>query len=1081
MTDRFVPISLPVLFRTIMSQLNDGHYFSIPQEVFYVPRNSVFETIQFGRALQTPIGPAAGPHTQLSPNITGAWLCGARYIELKTVQTLDELEFSKPCIDMQDEGYNCEWSQELRIHQSFEQYLDAWILIHLLEKHLGWEGSAKKTIFNMSVGYNLEGILKPNVQWFFEKMNDCSQELATKIEALAREFPWVSEVEIPGQISDNITLSTMHGCPPDEIEKIGMYLIREKGLHTIIKLNPTLLGPEMVRNILNEKCGFKTPVPDQAFEHDLKYPDAVKIISSLQQAADDRKVFFGLKLTNTLESSNFRNVFAEDQKQMYMSGKALHPLAVNLAAKIRKDFPEIDISFSAGADCFNIDELLACNLTPVTVSSDLLKPGGYARLSQYLENLKEKPDEKNFTGIAQLISENPAEKLKEYSASVANNPAYGKSLREPDIKTLRPLNYFDCIYAPCMSTCPAEQNIPLYMHYAAQGNWQKAFEVIMRTNPFPTITGTACDHECQSKCTRINYDSTLAIREIKRYVSAFENDETFIKTIPSNGMKAAIVGAGPAGLSCAWYLKLSGFDVDVYEENSAAGGMVRQTIPDFRMTESEIEGDIQRIISLGINVHYNTPVTGELFEELRKSGAFIFVGPGARNARKLNLPGEDAKGVEDPLKFLADFKKGKIKKLDAKDILIIGGGNTAMDVARTAKMFSGKDATVKIIYRRTIQDMPASAEEILGTRQEGVEMHELLAPQKIITENGRVKALECVRMKVDGYDDSGRQKVKPIEGEIITVTADMIIPAVGQFTNWDFAPEELMKPAKDGFTTGLDKVYIGGDARVGASNIISALADGRKAAEIIAKKAGVAFPEIFYDKKEKVSARELLVKKTRRIQSPITEHAADGHFKPIETHAAAKQEAERCLLCDEICNICVTVCPNFANQGFELQPVLYNLQKATKSKDGIITLEDGQVFEITQKYQIYNIADFCNECGNCNTFCPTMGAPYLDKPKIHLSKESWENADEGFRILKNGKEILYKDKENRIHKLSRNSDEESYTYETPDVVAKLSTETLRVESIQFAGSQEQSVSFEIAAIMHVLLSNIKELHPGNPG
>ena len=664
---------------------------------------------------------------------------------------------------------------------------------------------------------------------------------------------------------------------------------------------------------------------------------------------------------------------------------------------------------------------------------------------------------------------------------MADNPAYRKALREPNIKTLRPLNYFDCIYAPCMSTCPAEQNIPLYMHHTALGNRQQAFEVIMKTNPFPTITGTACDHDCQSKCTRINYDSTLAIREIKRYVSAFENDETFIKTIPSNGRKAAIIGAGPAGLSCAWYLKLSGFDVDVYEEKSAAGGMVRQTIPDFRMTEAKIEGDIRRIVSLGINVHYNTPVTLNLFEELRKSGAFIFVGPGARSSRKLNIPGEDASGVEDPLKFLADFKKGRNKKVDAKDILIIGGGNTAMDVARTAKLFSEKDARVKIIYRRTIQDMPASAEEILGTRQEGVEMHELLAPQKIITENGRVKALECVRMKVDGYDDSGRQKVKPIDGEVVIVKADMIIPAVGQFTNWDFAPKELMKPVKDGFATGLDKVYIGGDARAGASNIISALADGRKAAEAISKQAGVAFPEIFYDKKEKVSARELLVKKARRMRSPITEHAADGHFKPIETHSAAKQEAERCLLCDEICNICVTVCPNFANQGFELQPMLFNLQTAIRSKDGIITLEDGHIFEITQKYQIYNIADFCNECGNCNTFCPTMGAPYLDKPKIHLSEESWENADEGFRILNSGKEILYKDKENTIHRLIKNPEEDSYTFEKPDVVAKLSTETLRVESIEFAGSHEQSVSFEIAAIMHILLTNIKELHPGNPG
>jgi len=444
MTDRFIPLALPLLFKKIISQLNDGHYFGIQKELFYSSKNNRFDTVRFGQVLASPIGPAAGPHTQLSQNIVGAWLCGARYIELKTIQTLDELEVSKPCIDIQDEGYNCEWSQELRIPQSFEQYLDAWIIIHLLAKYLNWGDSAQKTIFNMSVGYNLEGILKPNVQWFFEKMNNCEVELKAKIDELAKDFPWVKDVEIPYQISNNITLSTMHGCPPDEIEKIGIYLIKERELHTVIKLNPTLLGPEKVRGILNESMGFKTPIPDQAFEHDLKYPDAINIIKNLQKAASEKGVFFGLKLTNTLESNNFRNVFGEDQKQMYMSGKALHPLAVNVAAKIRTDFPDIDLSFSAGADCFNIHELLACNLSPVTVSSDLLKPGGYGRLSQYLSNLSTVLDERGFASVKDLISDNPKEKLKSYSKEVVDNLRLKKSLREPNIKTLRPLNYFDC-------------------------------------------------------------------------------------------------------------------------------------------------------------------------------------------------------------------------------------------------------------------------------------------------------------------------------------------------------------------------------------------------------------------------------------------------------------------------------------------------------------------------------------------------------------------------------------------------------------------------------------------------------------
>jgi putative selenate reductase len=1072
MTDRFVPFALPALFRIIMDQLKAGHYMGIPRDVFYIPLNNKPEIQRFGQTLGTPIGPAAGPHTQLAQNIVGAWLCGARYIELKTVQTLDELEVSKPCIDMQDEGYNCEWSQELRIHQSFEQYLDAWIIIHLLAEYLKWDGAAGKTIFNMSVGYNMDGILKENIQWFFNKMNNCHEELTTKIDELSKFYPWVKSVHIPHRISNNITLSTMHGCPPDEIEKIGNYLIKEKGLHTIIKLNPTLLGAEKVRYILNEKLGYKTPVPNQAFDHDLKYSEAVSIIQNLTKTATTKGVFFGLKLTNTLESNNFRNIFSEDQKQMYMSGKALHPLAINLAAKIREDFPDIDISFSAGADCFNIEDILACNLSPVTVSTDLLKPGGYGRLSQYLCHL-DMLLYHNGISMQQLMTRNPAEKLHEYSQKTLENPSYKKALREPNIKTLRPLNFFDCIHAPCMTTCPGDQNIPLYMHHVANQNWQKAFEVIMQTNPFPNITGKACDHDCQSKCTRINYDSTIAIREIKHYVAGFDHDESFIQSRPSNGMKAAVIGAGPAGLSCAWYLKLAGFDVDVYEEKNAAGGMVQQIIPDFRMTEAEIESDISRIISKGVNIHFNTRMTTELFEKLQQSDAFIFVGIGATSSHKPGIPGEESIDVMDPLKFLSEYKSNPWKKTDAKNILIIGGGNTAIDVARTARRFADTHASVSIVYRRTLQDMPASEEEILAAMNEGITIKELLSPTQIITENGRVTGLQCVRMKIAGHEPSGRQKVQPMKGTHLTLETDMIIPAVGQHTAWDFVSKELMKPLNEGFLTGLERVYIGGDARAGASNIISAIADGRKAAEAIIKKAGIEFTENLPQEKEKATVKDLMISKANRILSNKT--TANGKTTKISSPAAARAEAERCLLCDEICNICISVCPNFANQSYKTNPTTYKLQSASQDKDGVVTLMEGPEFGITQKYQIYNIADFCNECGNCRTFCPTLGAPYQDKPKIHISDESWNAAQEGFRLNHWGTEkgIEYKDKQNNLYLLYINCRNGVITFKTPDATAQLHSDTLRIKSIRFVREGEKTVSMETAAIMHSILKGVQ--------
>ena len=244
MSDKFTTIPLKELVQIILHQLDTKQsFFGIPNELFFKPEaTDSFRSSQYEQLLETPIGVAAGPHTQLAQNILASWLTGARFIELKTIQTLDELEISKPCIDMQDEGYNCEWSQELKIHQSFDQYLNAWILIHILRDKFDWNTTADPcVIFNMSVGYNYEGILKDNVQWFFNKMGDASKELEEKIESIRSIYPNVINLDINPQISNNITLSTMHGCPSDEIEKIGEYLITEKKLHTAIKLNPKSL------------------------------------------------------------------------------------------------------------------------------------------------------------------------------------------------------------------------------------------------------------------------------------------------------------------------------------------------------------------------------------------------------------------------------------------------------------------------------------------------------------------------------------------------------------------------------------------------------------------------------------------------------------------------------------------------------------------------------------------------------------------------------------------------------------------------------------------------------------------------
>ncbi len=391
MSDRFHNIPIEKLLKWILEEEKQGRIFGIYKELFFTPgRNDPFKMKRYGKLLDTPIGVAAGPHSQLAHNIIASWLCGARYIELKTVQTLDEIEVVKPCIDMEDEGYNCEWSQELKIQDSFDEYLNAWIIIHLLKHKFGGNQNENGFIFNLSVGYDYAGILKPNVQWFFDKMNNCKFELENKLERISGLYPAVKSLNIHSCISDNITLSTMHGCPPDEIEKICSYLIKERKLHTAVKLNPTLLGAEKLRAILNDKLGYRVAIPDETFEHDLKFPDAIRIINSLSTKAKESGVQFGVKLSNTLESTNSTRWLPAKEKMVYTSGRALHPLTINLAAKLQSEFDgELDISFSAGVDAFNVSDTLGCNLKPVTVCSDLLKPGGYLRLTQYLEEIQE--------------------------------------------------------------------------------------------------------------------------------------------------------------------------------------------------------------------------------------------------------------------------------------------------------------------------------------------------------------------------------------------------------------------------------------------------------------------------------------------------------------------------------------------------------------------------------------------------------------------------------------------------------------------------------------------------------------------
>ncbi len=1081
MSDRFAPVPVAHLASWIFSELdNRGSILGIPTELFYQPDRSPVGLRRYGVLLETPVGVAAGPHTQLAQNLVAAWLCGARFLELKTVQTLDELDVSKPCIDADDATFNCEWSQELRLHESFNEYLNAWVLIHALRHRLAWTdgGHDPGFLFNMSVGYNMEGILQPNVQRFLARMNDASAELPAVVDAVAEHFPEVRDLEIPTRLSDNVTLSTMHGCPPDEIERIAKYLITDRGLHTNVKLNPTLLGPERLRSILNDSCGFTDiVVPDEAFGHDLKYPDALAMIGRLREAAAEKGVDFGLKLTNTLEVENHRPVFSGDEKMMYMSGRALHPLTINLADQLQQELGAgVDISLSGGADAFNLDSILACGLAPVTVCTDLLKPGGYTRLPQYLQRLGERMQVLRARSLNALItrtaleaasgaeplvtairkqskidgaplSEGEAMSLLEemsdhvdgqspfagadpevgvapslpraaeqmiyrafrlvnqakYAAAVVQQTRYHVPKHPVHTKGNRPLGWFDCISAPCQEACPAHQEVPDYLHLVAQDRVPEALEVIRRTNQLPHVTGAVCDHPCVSRCVRNHYDEPLAIRQIKRFATAHGGEGRPTARLNSNGDSVGVVGAGPAGLTAAHELRRHGYDVTIYEAKPTAAGMVSAVIPSFRLADEEIARDVDRVLAVGVELRCGQAVGRDVsFEELRGSHRTLVLAAGAQQGRLMGIDGEELPGVTDGLSFLADVRAQRPVDLGAH-VVIIGGGNAAMDAARTAWR-AAPDAQVTVVYRRTRAEMPADPEEIDALLAEGVAVRELVNPVAVLPdEEGRVGKLQCVRMELSEPDRSGRPRPVPVEGSEHELDCTALIVCVSQKAVLGFLEGSEVKLNKWGTiladeetgASSVPEVYAAGDVVTGPATVIRAVAAGHRVAEAILRSHGRWVEPTPNAVPKAVNAVALLRRRAlRQYREPEPELAvADRRnfeqVSPVLQHEAARREAERCLKCNEMCSLCVTVCPNRANQAYERMPFETRLA-SVKIEGGEARVSGLRQFRVAQRWQIINVANFCNECGNCETFCPSAGAPYRDKPRLHLDRASYD-------------------------------------------------------------------------------------------
>ena len=480
-TAPLTPMSLGQLLTRIAHEWETRNkIFDLPTARIWSPDDDVDLGFEFlGRRCASPIGPAAGPHSQLAQNIVLSWLGGSRLFELKTVQILDELEIQRPCIDMQTIGYNIEWSQELKIPESLTEYVKASMLIDILRNweplrdHIGEDPGPH--VFDMSVGYDLAGISSPEVSAFINGMMDASAEVEALRSQIPEAFAEFRDFDFTTVLSDTLTLSTFHGCPPDEIELITKHLIDEHQLDVIVKLNPTLLGYDTVAGIVNDELGYDDVfVKQDAFAEDLQFDRGIELIRELRDYAADRDRAFGIKLTNTLVVSNKKQWMPEDT--MYLSGPPLHVLASTLLDKLAVALPgelaipghdgNIMVSFSAGITKENLGDALAMGVNPATVCSDLLKPGGYGRLAPMLKALTKTLKEEGAADLeawraarqASAIAHGHDNVAAEYVAHIrgAGSVDYDLSANEKLPREVEhTLEMFGCVSCNfCITVCP---------------------------------------------------------------------------------------------------------------------------------------------------------------------------------------------------------------------------------------------------------------------------------------------------------------------------------------------------------------------------------------------------------------------------------------------------------------------------------------------------------------------------------------------------------------------------------------------------------------------------------------------------
>jgi NADPH-dependent glutamate synthase beta subunit-like oxidoreductase len=460
---------------------------------------------------------------------------------------------------------------------------------------------------------------------------------------------------------------------------------------------------------------------------------------------------------------------------------------------------------------------------------------------------------------------------------------------------------------PCRSACPAGVNVPGYVALIRDGRSDDAVRLIRKDNPFPSACALVCEHPCETYCRRTMLDDAINIRGLKRYAVETAGDVPLPEVAPSTGQSIAVVGGGPSGLTAAYYLALMGHEVTIYERQPELGGMLRYGIPEYRLPKALLDKEIQGILSLGITVHTGYSVGEDCtLDSLREKFDAVYLAIGAHGDRKLRIPGEDASGVVPAVEMLRNIGLGKQIDLTGKSLVVVGGGNVAMDAARSAIRMGAKK--VVVAYRRRTVDMTAQEQEIEGALAEGVEIAQLLAPLKIETDdNGNVVALWCQQMTVGNIDDSGRPRPVASGAPDIRLACDNVVIAVGQdiqsqvFVGDGLPTSRNAVVAKDDLSvTEMPGVFSGGDCVSGPATVIRAIAAGKvAAANIDSHLGGHHVLGAWVDIPPAVPSDLAAIGRVNMKERPASDRVED--WEDIEigmTKAEAMHEAKRCLRCD---------------------------------------------------------------------------------------------------------------------------------------------------------------------------------------